>query len=209
MLKDKLKEFTLILASNSPRRQYLMREAGFAFQLRVPSEVPEVYPDQLAGLEIPVYLAELKAKSFSGRLAANEILLTADTVVLLDGKVLGKPVDYYEGFDMLSSLSGQKHEVITGVCLMSSDHTKSFYAHSYVWFRQLTEQEIDFYLTEYSPYDKAGAYGIQEWIGYIGVERIEGSFYNVMGLPIQKVYFELDRFIDELVQLRKDHGKQA
>jgi septum formation protein len=203
MLKDKLKEYTLILASNSPRRQYLMREAGFSFQLRVPSDVPEIYPEQMKGSEIPVYLAELKAKGFTGRLREKEILLTADTVVILEGKVLGKPVDYFDGFDMLSSLSGKKHEVITGVCLMSGNISHSFYAHSDVWFRHLSEQEIDFYLTEYAPYDKAGAYGIQEWIGYIGVERIEGSFFNVMGLPIQKVYVELEQFIYDLEQLKK------
>ena len=203
MLKEKLHSYRLILATTSPRRQYLMKEAGFEFELRIGSDISEVYPAKMPAPEIPIYLAELKAASFEGRLKSNEIVITADTVVVLDGKVLGKPKEYYEAFDMLSSLSGRKHEVITGVCLKTMGLQTSFSAQSDVHFRQLLEQEIHHYITEYKPFDKAGAYGVQEWIGYIAVERIEGSFFNVMGLPIQKVYVELGKFIDEINDHRK------
>ena len=208
MLKEKLQDFRLILASVSPRRQYLMKEAGFDFELRIGSEMEESYPASLAPKDIPAYLAELKASSFEGRLNPNEIVITADTMVLLEGKVMGKPVDYYAAFDMLSSLSGRKHEVITGVCLKSASRQLSFSVETAVWFRHLTEKEIHHYITECKPFDKAGAYGVQEWIGYIGVERIEGSYFNIVGLPIQRVYVELGKFIDEIDAAAGEKGKQ-
>lgn len=198
MLHEKLAPYRLILASSSPRRHYLMKEAGFEFEIRVIYDIPEEFPLSMPASEVAIYLAELKAKAFDGRLQKQEIVITADTVVILDGKVLGKPSGYFEAFDMLSSLSGRKHEVITGVCLKSENRQFAFSVSSDVWFRKLTEKEIHYYITEYSPFDKAGSYGVQEWIGYIGVERIEGSFFNVMGLPIQNVYVELEQFIDNL-----------
>jgi Nucleotide-binding protein implicated in inhibition of septum formation len=144
--------------------------------------------------EIPVFLAELKANAFREQMKNNQLVITADTIVWLDGKVLGKPKDYSDGFKMLSDLSGKKHEVVTGVCLLSKTKKIVFYIVSDVWFKNLTEEEIHYYLENYKPYDKAGAYGIQEWIGYVGVNRIEGSFFNVMGLPIQDLYEHLKNF---------------
>jgi septum formation protein len=196
MLKDKLRNYKLILASNSARRQFLLKEAGFDFDLRIISEIPEVYPPEMNPEEVPLHLAKVKASYFEGQLEQNEIVLTADTVVILNERVLGKPADYNDALNMLTSLSGAKHQVITGVCLKSKDKERLFSASSYVWFRNLSDEEIKYYINECKPYDKAGAYGAQEWIGYIGVERIEGSFFNVMGLPIQMVYVELEKFIE-------------
>lgn len=141
--------------------------------------------------EVPVYLAELKANAFLPLLKENQLVITADTIVWLDGKVLNKPANYDEGFEMLKALSGEKHQVVTGVCLLTTEKRVSFFSSTDVWFKELSDDEIRFYLENYRPYDKAGAYGIQEWIGYIGITHIEGSFFNVMGLPIQKVYEHL------------------
>jgi septum formation protein len=196
MLRDKLKNFKLILASKSPRRQYLMKEAGFQFELRIPSELTEDYPADMKPYTIPIYLARMKASSFEDCLGNNEIVIAADTIVILKDRVLGKPKDFNEAYGMLCSLSGCRHEVITGVCLKSREKEHFFSASSEVWFRKLREEEIVYYINECKPYDKAGAYGAQEWIGYIGVERINGSFFNVMGLPIQMVYVELEKFIE-------------
>jgi len=196
MLVEKLKNIKLILASNSPRRQSLMTEAGLEYELSVPAESEEEYPEDLYSGDIPAYLAKRKAESFEGQIEKNEIVITADTLVILDERVLGKPGNYKEAFEMLSALSGCKHKVITGVCIKSCENEVVFSDSTDVWFKKLTEKEINYYIEEFKPYDKAGAYGIQEWIGYIGVERIEGSFFNVMGLPIQKVYSELDKFLD-------------
>jgi septum formation protein len=196
MLLEKIKDFKLILATQSPRRHFLMKEAGFNFEIRVPEGVEEVYPENLTETEIPKYLAELKASWFEGKLNEKEIVITADTIVVLDNKVLGKPGSYDEAISMLRSLSGRPHDVVTGVCLLSNNKKQSFSAFSKVWFRIFTEDEIKFYIDTYKPYDKAGSYGAQEWIGYIGIEHIEGSYFNVMGLPIQMVYKELERFIE-------------
>lgn len=187
---EKIKQFNIILASKSPRRQHLLKELGLDFSVRV-IDTDEIYPDGLAMEEIPVFLAELKAKSFDGKLDNNDLVITADTIVWLDGEVLGKPVDKTEAIKMLRKLSNNEHQVVTGVCLKSNKKQKSFYAVSNVAFKELTESEIEYYVEHYKPYDKAGAYGIQEWIGYIGITHIEGSFFNVMGLPIQKLYTEL------------------
>jgi septum formation protein len=187
---EKIKQFNIILASKSPRRQHLLKELGLDFSVRV-IDTDEIYPDGLALEEIPVFLAELKAKSFDGKLDNNDLVITADTIVWLDGEVLGKPVDKTDAIKMLRKLSNNEHQVVTGVCLKSNQKQKSFYAVSNVAFKELTESEIEYYVEHYKPYDKAGAYGIQEWIGYIGITHIEGSFFNVMGLPIQKLYTEL------------------
>lgn len=157
-------------------------------------DVKEEFPDGLGMTEIPVFLAELKANAFLPQMKDNQLVITADTIVWLDGKVMGKPKDYSDGFKMLSDLSGKKHEVVTGVCLLSKTKKIVFYTISDVWFKNLSEDEIHYYLENYKPYDKAGAYGIQEWIGYVGVNRIEGSFFNVMGLPIQDLYEHLKNF---------------
>lgn len=195
ILKDKLKDYRLLLASHSPRRQQLLSNCGLDYRLIDKYDVEEVYPPTLAAAKVPLFLAQLKSEAYPAPLAPNEILLTADTVVVLDGEVLGKPGDRADAAQMLGRLSGRRHTVITGVTLRSAERMHTFSAESGVWFRQLTDEEIAYYLDTFQPYDKAGAYGIQEWIGYAAIERIDGSFYNVMGLPIQKVYVELEKFL--------------
>lgn len=185
--------FEIILASKSPRRQQLLADLGLQFTVQS-MDVAEEFPEGLAMSEIPVFLAELKAEAFRPHLQTNQLVIAADTIVWLDGQVLGKPVDYDDGFRMLSGLSGKKHHVVTGVCLLSTEKKVSFYAITDVWFKELSDSEIEFYLQNYKPYDKAGAYGIQEWIGYVAIHRIEGSFFNVMGLPVQSLYEHLKNF---------------
>lgn len=186
-------EYNYILASRSPRRQELLTLLGIPFRVEI-KDVEEAYPCGLNKSEIPEYLARLKAEPFKEKLRENDLLITADTIVWQDGKVLGKPVDRDDASRMLLQLSGREHEVISGVCLTSKKKQISFHALSVVLFRELTLSEIDYYILEYKPFDKAGAYGIQEWIGVIGITHIEGSFYNVMGLPVQKLYEEIQKF---------------
>lgn len=193
MFLQNLEQYEIILASKSPRRQQLLADLGLKFTVQS-TDVPEEFPAGLGMTEIPVFLAELKAEAFRPYLKNNQLVITADTIVWLDGEVLGKPTDYEDGFRMLKGLSGKKHEVITGVCLLSTEKKVSFYALTDVWFKSLSDEEIHYYLENYRPYDKAGAYGIQEWIGYVAINRIEGSFYNVMGLPIQSLYEHLKTF---------------
>jgi len=193
MLLQNLEQYSIILASKSPRRQELLRDLGLKFSVQW-MDVPEVFPEGLEMTEVPVYLAELKAEAFRPILKPNQLVITADTIVWLDGQVLNKPTDYADGFRMLRGLSGKKHQVITGVCLLSTEKKVSFYASTDVWFKELSDEEIQYYLENYHPYDKAGAYGIQEWIGYIGIYHIEGSFFNVMGLPVQSLYEHLKVF---------------
>lgn len=185
--------YQLILGSGSPRRQELLKSLGFSFILK-PINADESFPENLKEQEIPLYLAEKKANAFPDKLKENELLITADTIVWCEGKVLNKPADFEEGKKMLSSLSGKMHQVFTAVCLKSANKQLSFYDASKVYFKNLTNEEIEFYLTNFSPYDKAGGYGVQDWIGYIGIEKIEGSFYNVMGLPVKQLYEELIKF---------------
>ena len=186
-------EYNYILASKSPRRNQLLKSLGIEFSIKI-KEVEEIYPNNLTKEKIPVFLAELKAKPFLADLKANDLLITADTIVWFNGKVIGKPKDKTVAIQMLQLLSGNEHQVISGVCLSSSQKTKSFYSTSNVQFKNLTQTEIEYYISEFKPFDKAGAYGIQEWIGSIGITHIEGSFYNVMGLPIQKLYEEIQKF---------------
>lgn len=187
-------EYTYILASKSPRRQQLLTSLGIDFQVRI-KEVKEKYPPQLLKEEIPLFLARLKAQPFMDELTENDLLITADTIVWLDGEVLGKPEGgKEEAVKMLRRLSGREHQVISGVCLSSPGKQKSFFAVSNVQFKELTHEEIGYYISNFHPFDKAGAYGIQEWIGLIGITHIEGSFYNVMGLPLQKLYEEIMHF---------------
>jgi len=188
-----LPEYNYILASKSPRRQELLHSLGINFQV-VTKEVDESFPDCLTMEEIPVFLAELKAKHFLSDLKENDLLITADTIVWFKGEVLGKPENRQDAIETLQKLSGHEHQVISGVCLTSLKKQKSFYSISNVSFKQLSLDEIEYYVSEYKPFDKAGAYGIQEWIGYVGITHIEGSFYNVMGLPIQQLYTEIQNF---------------
>jgi len=190
---DKIK---LILASKSPRRQALIESLGFPFEVRI-KEVDEVYPTELASENVPVFLAELKAQPLINQLKVGEVLITSDTVVINDGVILGKPKDNADAFNMLQSLSGKSHKVVTGVCIQSKSTKVSFSETTIVHFSVLTETEINYYINNYKPFDKAGSYGIQEWIGAIAVHKIEGCYYNVMGLPVHKVYETLkEKFIN-------------
>ena len=185
--------YNYILASKSPRRRELLKTLGIDFQVKL-KEVEEVFPDGLSKEEIPIYLVKLKAKPFLEELGSNDMLITADTIVWFNGNVLGKPRNHDEAKAMLEVLSGNEHQVITGVCLTTTKKQTSFSALSNVRFKSLSDAEIEHYVTHFRPFDKAGAYGIQEWIGAIGITHIEGSFYNVMGLPIQKLYEEIQKF---------------
>lgn len=195
LLHDKLKDYRLILASQSPRRRQLLVDAGIEFVLAPRFECDESFPSTMPADEVAEYLAGLKAEAYPDGLGDNDILLTADTVVIADGKVLGKPKDRAEAVAMLEQLSGREHQVVTGVSLSNALGRRSFSVLSRVKFRGLTLEEIEYYVDNYRPFDKAGSYGIQEWIGYVGIEGIEGSFYNVMGLPVQRVYCELKEFV--------------
>lgn len=186
-----LKDYHIILASNSPRRQELLSGVGIDFEIRVIKGIDENYPKELSPEEIPSWLARKKAEAYKAGLREKDILITADTIVNLHGEVLGKPKDREDAIRILKKLSGNTHQVITGVCLTGHHFNHCFSTMSEVKFATLEDEDIEFYIDHYSPYDKAGSYGIQEWIGYVGVESIHGSFYNVMGLPIQRLYKEL------------------
>lgn len=188
---DNLKRFNVVLASNSPRRKELMSGLGVDYVVKTLPDVDESYPDTLRGEEIPAYIAREKADAYQSMIEPDELLITADTIVWLDGEVLGKPKNREDAVHMLRKLSGASHQVITGVCLTTKEWQKCFTATTDVTFASLTEEEIVYYVDKYAPMDKAGAYGVQEWIGFIGVESISGSYFNVMGLPIQKLYKEL------------------
>lgn len=191
----KLNSHDIILASKSPRRQHLLSELGVVFRVVNHVDMDEVYPAVLMAAEIPVFLACAKADCYTTLIGRNTLLIAADTIVWLDGQVIGKPEGRDEAVAMLTRLSGRMHEVFTGVCLRSDSAERVFHSTSRVFFRTLTEEEIIYYVDTYRPFDKAGAYGVQEWIGYIGVERIEGSYFNVMGLPVQQLYHELIKMI--------------
>ena len=191
---DNLSKYNILLASNSPRRRELLGGLGLSYEVVSLPEIDESYPDTLYGSEIPSYIAQKKADAYRSMMKPNTLLITADTIVWLDGKVYGKPVDEDNARQMLRELSGRSHTVITGVAITTCDVQKVFAVESKVTFATLTEEEIDYYVTKYRPLDKAGAYGIQEWIGYIGVTGLDGSYFNVMGLPIQRLYNELKNF---------------
>ncbi len=196
LLQEKLRTRRLLLASQSPRRRELLTGSGLPYTLVPKYPCEECYPETLPADEVPFFLARLKSEAYPEPLAPEEILLTADTVVVVGGRVLGKPRDRADAERMLHDLSGNCHTVVTGVTFRDTTRTHTFGARSEVWFRRLTDEEIGYYVDTYRPYDKAGSYGVQEWIGYVAIERIDGSFYNVMGLPIQKVYTELEKFLD-------------
>ena len=187
LLKDRLQNYRLILASASPRRRELLAACDLDFVLAEKFECEEHYPADLSTEKVAEYLSQLKSNAYPHTLVEGDILLTADTVVILDNKILGKPHSEAEAIEMLASLSGATHKVITGVTLRTTSRTVSFSSESLVSFRRLDEEEIRYYVEHYHPLDKAGAYGIQEWIGYTAIEGLQGSFYNVMGLPVQKV----------------------
>jgi len=193
---EELGKYQIILGSQSPRRQYLLKELGIKFDVKLKQMVDEVYPEDLTKEEIPLYLARIKAEAFDDELNENIIVITADTIVWKEGQVLQKPKDEKEAFDILKSLSGSVHQVYTGVCIRSVNQKSTFSSRTNVYFKDLTDKEIWYYIDKYEPFDKAGSYGIQEWLGYIGVEKIEGSFFNVMGLPVQKLYVELKKFLN-------------
>ena len=195
LLHDKLKEYRLILASQSPRRRQLLADAGIEFELAPRFECEESFPDDMPADEVAEYLSRLKSEAYPESLAEQDILLTADTVVIAQSRILGKPADRAEAIAMISMLSGCEHDVVTGVTLRTAAHTHSFSVKSEVRFRALDEEEIAYYVDTYRPFDKAGAYGIQEWIGYVGIESLDGSFYNVMGLPVQRLYCELKEMV--------------
>ena len=186
--------YRVILASNSPRRKELLGGLGIDFEVRTLQDIDESYPDTLKGEEIPMYISGKKAEAYKRTMADDEMIITADTIVYDNGQVLGKPKERGEAMQMLRELSGHAHEVITGVSIVTKEKTTQFASTSKVTFVALTDDEIASYVDTYKPYDKAGAYGIQEWIGYVAVTRIEGSYFNVMGLPIQRLYTELKQF---------------
>ena len=181
------------MLSRLPRRHLLLKGLDIPFDVRI-KDVEEIYPSHLKKEEIALHLCELKATAFDGELNNDTLVITADTIVWINNKVLNKPKDYNDAVDILTQLSGNMHEVITGVCLKTKNKTKSFYALTKVYFKELSKEEITFYVKNYKPYDKAGAYGAQEWIGYMAIERIEGSYFNVMGLPTCLLYDELMKF---------------
>lgn len=188
---DNLEKYKVILASGSPRRRELMAGLGVNYEVRILPDVDESYPNTLQGEEIPLYIAKEKADAYIPMMQPDELIITADTIVWLDGKVLGKPRDREDALQMLRTMSGRTHEVFTGVCITTTDWQRSLTAQTEVRFATLSEDEIIYYVDNFKPMDKAGAYGVQEWIGFIGVENISGSYYNIMGLPVQKLYREL------------------
>jgi septum formation protein len=196
MLTDTLSNFRIILASRSPRRQQLLHDLGIEFDVVV-KEFDEIFPDNLTGEEIARFVAHQKAISFKDEILGNEIIITADTIVWCDNKVLGKPVDFDDAIQILREISGNTHEVITGVCIYSSEKEKLFSVSTRVTFVPLSDAEIKYYIKKFKPYDKAGAYGIQEWIGIAACSHIEGSYFNVVGLPVQRLYKELKEFVRE------------
>lgn len=191
---DNLSKYNIILASQSPRRHELLKGIDIPFTIKVIDGLEENFPSHLQAGDIPLFLAELKASAYLDNMADNDLIITADTIVWSEGKELGKPVNIEEAKVMLQRLSGKTHEVYTGVCIQTKEKKESFTAVSKVQFAELDEAEIDYYLANYKPLDKAGSYGVQEWIGYIAVEHIEGSYFNVMGLPIHKLYKALKAF---------------
>jgi septum formation protein len=188
---DNLQKYHIILASGSPRRRELMEGLGIRYEVRALPDVSETYPPALQGADIPLYIAKEKADAYLTLMHPDDLIITADTIVWIDGQVLGKPADEEEAHAMLRQLSGRTHHVFTGVCLTTTEWQRTFSVSTEVTFSVLSEDEIRYYVSRYRPLDKAGAYGVQEWIGYIGVENISGSYYNIMGLPVQRLYTEL------------------
>ena len=190
---ENLKKYKVVLASNSPRRKELLTGLGIDYEVKTLPDIDESFPRGLSEVETATYIARAKADVYRNIMQSDELIITADTIVWLDGEVMGKPLDGEDARRMLRALSGKTHQVITGVCLMTIDSQKAFATVTDVTFCHLSEEEIDYYVERYRPMDKAGSYGIQEWIGFVGVESISGSYFNVMGLPIQRLYTELKK----------------
>ena len=190
----KITDYKVLLASNSPRRKELLQGIDIDFEIKVLPDIDESYPANLPVEKVAEFIAEKKASSYTNNLKEDELLITADSVVILDGAIFGKPNNKEEANAMLTALSGKAHRVISGVCLATLEKQVSFSVTSEVLFSELSNEEIEYYINRYSPFDKAGSYGIQEWIGYIGVEHLSGSYFNIMGLPIQRLYRELKNF---------------
>jgi len=193
MLNKKLEKYNIILASGSPRRQLFLKELKLEFEIKS-IDVEEIYPKYLHGNEITSFLAQLKADAYEDILKDDDILITADTIVRSNGKILGKPTDASNAKKMLSDLSNHEHEVITSICIRTNKQTKIINDTTIVYFDELNNEEINYYISNYAPFDKAGSYGIQEWLGYIAVKKIEGSYFNVMGFPVHKFYKEMMKF---------------
>lgn len=189
-----LNKYEIVLASNSPRRKELLQRMGVNFKVRTLFGIDESYPDSLRGEDIVCYISRNKAKAYQSSMAPNELLITADTIVYVDGEVMGKPKNAEQAKEMLHKLSGKTHQVITGVTIVTAKRTENFGVTSQVKFTNITDEEINFYVDNYLPFDKAGAYGIQEWIGIVAVEEIKGSYFNVVGLPVQRLYQKLKTF---------------
>lgn len=192
---ENIKKYKIILASNSPRRKELLEKLGLEFQVKTLPGIDESYPKDIDPEQIPMFIARKKASAYKLLMADDELLITADTIVYSQGTVFGKPKDRDDAVAMLKKLSSNTHQVMTGVCILTKELIKSFVSVTNVTFDTLSDEEINYYVTTYRPYDKAGAYGIQEWIGLVGVKSIEGSYFNVMGLPIQKLYNELKKIL--------------
>lgn len=191
---ENLNKYEIVLASNSPRRKELLQRMGVNFKVRTLFGIDESYPDSLRGEDIVCYISRNKAKAYQSSMAPNELLITADTIVYVDGEVMGKPKNAEQAKEMLHKLSGKTHQVITGVTIVTAKRTEDFGVTSQVKFTNITDEEINFYVDNYLPFDKAGAYGIQEWIGIVAVEEIKGSYFNVVGLPVQRLYQKLKTF---------------
>lgn len=191
---ENLNKYEIVLASNSPRRKELLQRMGVNFKVRTLFGIDESYPDSLRGEDIVCYISRNKAKAYQSSMAPNELLITADTIVYVDGEVMGKPKNAEQAKEMLHKLSGKTHQVITGVTIVTAKRTENFGITSQVKFTNITDEEINFYVDNYLPFDKAGAYGIQEWIGIVAVEEIKGSYFNVVGLPVQRLYQKLKTF---------------
>lgn len=191
---DNLKKYNIVLASNSPRRKELLQRMGVNFKVRTLFGIDESYPDSLRGEDIVRYISRNKAQAYRSSMAPNELLITADTIVYVEGEVMGKPKTAEQAKEMLHKLSGKSHQVITGVTIVTADRTEDFGVTSQVKFAEITDEEINFYVDNYLPFDKAGAYGIQEWIGIVAAEEIKGSYFNVVGLPVQRLYQKLKTF---------------
>ena len=191
---ENLNKYEIVLASNSPRRKELLQRMGVNFKVRTLFGIDESYPDSLRGEDIVCYISRNKAKAYQSSMAPNELLITADTIVYVDGEVMGKPKNAEQAKEMLHKLYGKTHQVITGVTIVTAKRTENFGVTSQVKFTNITDEEINFYVDNYLPFDKAGAYGIQEWIGIVAVEEIKGSYFNVVGLPVQRLYQKLKTF---------------
>lgn len=191
---DNLRNYDIILASNSPRRKELLQRLGLPFKVRTLFGVDESFPENLRGEDIALYIARKKSEAYKSSMSSNELLITADTIVCLDGVVMGKPYGAENAKTILRQLSGRVHQVITGVTVLTQVKRESFAVTSHVKFANVTEDEIDYYVDNYLPFDKAGAYGIQEWFGLVAVEELRGSYFNVMGLPVQRLYTVLKQF---------------